>query len=77
MMRTNTEAEVSRRGADGGFGESNRTYGDDNHDGLDPNRGFNDSGGPLAISIPQKHRRQSEHLMGKLTMHTQRSNRLT
>lgn len=39
-----SEANV-RRGEDGGFGRGN-VYGNDDHNGLDPERGFDDSGGP-------------------------------
>jgi len=55
-----------KRGADGGFGESNRTYGDDNHDGLDPNRGFNDSGGPSRYFYTSKASKAERTLDGKI-----------
>jgi len=55
-----------RRGSDGGFGESNRTYGDDDHDGLDPNRGFDDSGGPSRYFYTSKASRSERTENGRL-----------
>lgn len=54
-----------RRGKDGGFGDGN-VYGDDDHDGLDPERGFDDSGGPSRYFYTSKASKAERTLDGAI-----------